>query len=526
VAAIYDRYSKQLIDTLFESRIEGDLDSVAAHMNSVLAGQINRLENIVDLADTASFFRARPAPITDHLLDFLLLEAESADVYAIALYDAQDAFVTAVPVTGVSWQPPATTTPLVMHDGTEVLGPILPSDAQPGWFLLRRPVVVNQIKLGSVALRMRLASLTEQMGALSEPGVFLPQLTVFDRLYLSPAGTVAERGPVLQRSKPVLPGWRVDMVSVDEHLGAPRQRLRTVLLGIAAVLAVMLSVLFIKMSKRLDSDLKPLKAGAEAVARGDFRTRIDEDGPGELGTLARAFNAMRRQLRGMINSRVDSERRAALGNMAAGIAHEIRNPLATVNTALYGLRAKEVEPERLDMYEEIADEIARVDATISEFLNYARPSPPAPAWVKVRDVFESLRTLTAAQLLENGVTLNLTGESGLHLRVDPAHLRQILLNLILNACDALPQGGTITLCVYRDGQAVVVDVADNGVGMDDETRAHILQPFFTTHAGGTGLGLPMTAELVRSNGGELQIRSALGAGTQVTMTFRGQEEAP
>ncbi|HBR96872.1 MAG TPA: hypothetical protein DD979_05795, partial [Gammaproteobacteria bacterium] len=110
VAAIYDRYSKQLIDTLFESRIEGDLDSVAAHMNSVLAGQINRLENIVDLADTASFFRARPAPITDHLLDFLLLEAESADVYAIALYDAQDAFVTAVPVTGVSWQPPATTT--------------------------------------------------------------------------------------------------------------------------------------------------------------------------------------------------------------------------------------------------------------------------------------------------------------------------------------------------------------------------------------------------------------------------------
>lgn len=526
IAGIYDRYSKQLIDTIYESRIEGNLDSVAAQMNSVLTGQVNRLENIVDLAETASYFLEQPNPISDHLLDFLLLEAESADIYAIELYNTDDVVVATVPVTGVDWRSLKTTTPHVLHAQTEVIGPILPTYSQPGWFLLRQPVIVNQVKLGSVALRMRLASLTEQMSSLSEPGVFLPQLTIFNRIHLSPTATEASPGKLLYRSQKVLPGWHVDMVTADQNLGAPRQHIRTFLLGIAVLLAIMLSILFLRMSRRLDSFLEPLREGAEAVARGDFTTKIEEDGPGELGTLARAFNSMRGQLRGMINSRVDTERRATLGNMAAGIAHEIRNPLATVNTAIYGLRASEHEPERLEMYEEIGDEIDRVDGTISEFLNYARPSPPNPEWVEVREVFQSLQILTAAQLLESNVVLNLTGESGLCLKVDQAHLRQILLNLVLNACDAMPEGGTITLCVFRDKQSVIVDVADTGVGIDEETLAHILRPFFTTKPGGTGLGLPITAELARSNGGTLDVNSVPGAGTHVTVTFESQRGKP
>lgn len=526
VAAAYDRYSKQLIDTVFESRVSGDLDAVAVQMNSTLNVQIHRLENIVDLAATASFFQDVQGPIDQSLLDFLLLEAESSDVYAIELSDARDLPLASLPLTGAEWLPASPTTPLVTQDGTDVIGPVLGGDTLPGWFLLRRPVVLDHVKVGSVALRMRLASLTELMAPLAESGVFRPRLSVFDRLHLSATATPLQATPVSLRSDHIIPGWRIDLVPLNHNLTAPRQQLRLMLLAAAVALAVVLGALFVQMSRRLDRHLRPLKDGAEAVARGDFDTAIDDTAPGELGAVAQAFNSMRRQLRGMINSRVESERRAALGNLAAGFAHEIRNPLATVNAAIYGLRSGETETERLAMYREISDEVARMDETIEEFLNYARPSPPQPEPVTVGDVFASMRRLTAAQLSQAGVTLNLSGESNLSLLIDPAHLRQILLNLILNAAQALPDGGTVTLSAYRSQAQVRLEVSDDGVGMDEATRAQVLQPFFSQRSGGTGLGLPITAELVRSNGGDLTVLSELGVGTHMIMNFPHNEATP
>lgn len=526
VSFLYDRYSKQLIDKIFESRIEGNLDSVAAQMNSFLIGQINRLENIVDLPDAAQFFVNPSEPLEDRLLDFLLLEAESANVYAIEFFDIDGHQIASVPAAITSSDPQKTTTPQVMLSGTEVIGPILATDDRPGWFLLRQPIFLDQLKLGSVALRMRLTSLTEQMAPLYEPDLFEPQLTVFNRLRLSPTGRVRDEGQLVQRSRSILPGWHIDLNSSAHILNQSGQNLRLGLLGVAVLLAVIISALFLQLSRRLSSYLLPFKAGAEAIARGDFSSQISENAPGELGSLAQAFNSMRQQLRGMINSRVEIERRGALGNMATGIAHEIRNPLAIVNSALFGLKSGEKSQERIEMYEVISDEIARVDNTIGEFLIYARPNPPCSQMVRVRDVFASLKTLTASQLLEKNVALNLSGEAGLRLMIDAGHLRQILLNLILNALEVLPQDGNITLRVYRDKNGVVLDVTDNGTGMEPDVLAHCLQPFFTQRPGGTGLGLPITAELVRSNGGTLSIQSALGSGTCISMYFeQGQEAA-
>lgn len=520
ISILYDRYAADLIHRISDSRIEGETEAVAARMGSFLAGQMNRLENIADLPATAAFLRAGVGqPIDDAYFDFLLLEAESPEVYSIALLDHEERLVVAAPAGAGGQDAIPVTAPFVRHAGTDIIGPILPDNGRPGWVVIRMPVTVNHEPLGFVMMRLRLASLTEQMAPLSLSGIRSPQLVVFDRQGVAATGVPAAAGDVLQSSAPILPGWRVQLVADAGRLDAPRQNLRLTLLLLAALLAAAMGALFVQMSRRLSGYLRPLRDGADAVSHGDFATPVPENGPGELGSLARAFNHMRRQLREMINSRVDAERRGALGDMAAGIAHEVRNPLATVSTTIYGMKRGEPDPDRLYMYDEISDEIERVDRTIEAFLRYARPAAPVRARVAVREVFRSLRTLTAARLMDQGITMNLAGESRLEFEIDPTHLRQILLNLVLNAVEAMPNGGVISLTVLRQGGDVVLTVADTGTGMDAQTLDKVLQPFFTTRAGGSGLGLAVTAELVHNNDGSMDIDSRPGKGTVVTLTF-------
>lgn len=527
IAFLYDRYSVRLIDTISQSRTEGEVQAVAVRMGSFLSAQMNRLENIADLPQTAQFFAAEEPVMSDMLFDFLLLETESRDVYAIELRDMDERLLVSVPNRRPLMGQRDPTTPHVQVEKADVLGPVLPADGLPGSFMLRLPVSVNGASLGYVVMRLRLASLTEHMAPLILAGSKAPQLVIFDRIRLGPTGVVESAGPVIHSSRPILPGWRLDLVARTDQFSDRRQVLRLTLLLLSFALVGALGLLFFQLSNRLTRYLRPLKEGADAVSRGDFSTPVPETAPGELGSLAQAFNHMRRHLRDMINSRVDIERRAALGNMAAGIAHEVRNPLATVSAAIYGLRRGETAPERIEMYDEMSGEIERMDRTIESFLKYARPTDPKREWVSVRDTFRGLKTLTAARLMERAITLNLGGESRLELWIDPAHLRQILLNLVLNATDALPRGGLISLQVVREGGAIVLTVADTGVGMDEETLGKVMRPFFTTRSGGSGLGLAVTAELTRVNDGRIRIDSSPGIGTTVTLTFPDPpKEAP
>ncbi|MGH1413461.1 MAG: sensor histidine kinase [Pelagimonas sp.] len=521
IAALYDQYSANLLNNLITNRVNANLEATAAKMSNFMSVQVNRLENIVDLADTSDFFRSeRHDNMSGLLEDILLLEAESPDIYAIELADIEGNILQTIPSTRTRLKPENyNTLPLVQHGTVEVLGPVLPKNGRPGWFLIRMPVMVNQETIGLVSLRTRLASLTEQVAPLIEPDVYEPQIVVFDRVHLTSVGTHAEVGNAFARSRQFFPGWRIHLVEGKGSLQEPRTQIRYLLLVAAAISALVMIYLFFKMSERVSRYLLPLNNGAKAIANGDFSTPVSEDAPGELGTLARSFNRMREQLEKLIKSRVDVERRAALGNMAASIAHEIRNPLTTVAATVHGLNRNEADPERRQMFDVISSEITRVDHTIAEFLNYARPSDPVRENVSVRDVFRSIRTLIATTAHEKNIIINLSGDSSLTIEVDQAHLRQILLNLVLNAIDAMPEGGHLTLQAYKENGAAVLIASDDGAGMDDETRSRILRPFFTTKSGGSGLGLSITNQLVEANHGTMDVESEEGVGTTITITF-------
>ena len=521
IASLYDRYSANLLNNLITNRVDAGLEATAAKLNNFMAVQVNRLENIVDLPDTTTFFLSHEESSVSQLLsDFLRIETESPDIYAIEFSDINGNILQTIPETRTRAKPEGyNTLPLIQHGAVEVLGPVLPSGGRPGWFLISMPVKSNQETIGIVSLRMRLASLSEQTASLVEPDVYQPHILVFDRIRLSAVGTAAEPAIEVAKSRQFFPGWKIQLVKGRDIFREPRTSIRYLLLVAAAASALGLVYLFFTMSERLSRYLQPLSEGARAIANGNFNLSVSEDAPGELGILARSYNQMREQLGKLIDSRVDVERRAALGNMAAGIAHEIRNPLTTVSTTVHGLKRSEQDPERQQMFDVISSEIARVDSTIGEFLNYARPSEPDKEQVAINEILRSIKVLVATMGHEKAVVVNISGQSNLMLHIDQAHLRQILLNLALNAIEAMPDGGHLTMRAYRDNGNGVLVVADDGKGIDEDTKAKILRPFFTTKTGGSGLGLSITNQLVEANGGTMLIESEEGVGTTITIEF-------
>ncbi|MGC8203382.1 sensor histidine kinase [Aliiroseovarius sp. PTFE2010] len=521
IAGLYDRYSANLLDNLITNRMESELEATAAKLNNFMAVQVNRLENIVDLPDTTAFFSNQDAGgLTPLLGDFLRIETESPDIYAIELADIDGNILQTIPETRHRGKPDDyNTLPLIQHGAVGVLGPVLPKGGRPGWFLISMPVKLNQEVIGIVSLRMRLASLSEQTSSLVEPNVHRPQIVVFDRIRLSAVGTAAKPGIEIAGSRQFFPGWKIQLVKGRDIFKEPRTYIRYLLMVAAAASALCLIYLFLQMSERLSRNLQPLSEGARAIANGNFSVPVSEDAPGELGVLARSYNQMREQLGKLIESRIDVERRAALGNMAAGIAHEIRNPLTTVSATVHGLKRTEKDAERQQMLDVISSEIARVDGAISELLNYARPSEPEKEQVAIKEILQSIKVLIATTAHEKNVVVNISGQSNLLLLLDQSHLRQIMLNLALNAIEAMPEGGHLTMRAYRNKRSAVLEVSDDGTGIDEATKAKVLRPFFTTKSDGSGLGLSITNQLVEANGGTMQIESETGVGTTVTITF-------
>ncbi len=225
-------------------------------------------------------------------------------------------------------------------------------------------------------------------------------------------------------------------------------------------------------------------------------------------TNVRSFEAMEEQ-----------KRLAALGAMSAGLAHEIRNPLAGLKGAAQVLQADDLDGESQEMLQVIVDEAERLDVVVRQFLDYARPFELHTRDEVLNALVAHATTLLRAEGLPAGVTLqeDLSGELPT-MRLDPTRITQVVLNLLQNAVQAMPDGGQLTLRTAlrhdRGGQRVAeLAVRDTGVGMSEAVVDKLFVPFFTTKPAGTGLGLAICDRIVRAHGGELDVSSVEGEGS-------------
>lgn len=230
----------------------------------------------------------------------------------------------------------------------------------------------------------------------------------------------------------------------------------------------------------------------QALARAEAQAR-------ELEANARALlsaeEAMRR-----------SERLRALGELAAGMAHEIRNPLGGIRGAAEVLVKPETKPDaRAEFGKLLDDEVTRLDRVVGNFLDFARPPAAEVARVRPAEVVDAVFLLLAGEARGRGVTTENAVARDVEVRADADLLRQILLNLCLNAMQAQSGGGRVRVAASRDGDRVFLDVEDGGPGVAADLRGRLFDPYVTGRAGGSGLGLPIASRLAETMSGRVEL---------------------
>jgi len=216
-----------------------------------------------------------------------------------------------------------------------------------------------------------------------------------------------------------------------------------------------------------------------------------------------------------------AEQLAALGELAAGLTHEIKNPLAGVIAALELLAAEgDSIPDQTLVREQMLAELRRVMTTIDALLRLARPQPPQRAHADVARIAREVTTLFAARMRRQGVMLNVDVADNIPVfPLDSGLIVQLMVNLLTNSMQATERGGTVSVAVqpFPRGDGVVLSVADTGRGISPENLARVFDPFFTTKEEGTGLGLAICRQIVEQHGGTIEIESQPGAGTRIVV---------
>jgi signal transduction histidine kinase len=221
----------------------------------------------------------------------------------------------------------------------------------------------------------------------------------------------------------------------------------------------------------------------------------------------------------------EAERLAYIGTLASGLAHEIRNPLNSLNLNMQMLEEEIEEAGPLPTGQRLLSitrsELSRLERLVTDFLAYAKPRPLELEEMPAARPLERLREVLAGEIQKRGARVEIEDRSGgARVRVDPAQMNQLLLNLAKNSFAAAEEAGRLPelrLAAYREGTAVCLELEDNGIGMSAEEQAKVFELFYSTRKGGTGLGLAIVERIARAHGGHLDIRSTPGVGTAVTI---------
>ncbi|MEK7704031.1 MAG: ATP-binding protein [Myxococcota bacterium] len=312
---------------------------------------------------------------------------------------------------------------------------------------------------------------------------------------------------------------------LDEH---NRDMIARFSLSAVAVLVSLLVMSWIVLTVLVVRPVRRLGASMAIATTESGPTAVNIDSHDELSVLADAFNTMlfrladtHRQLEQSLAARLaQADRFVTLGELAAGLAHEIKNPLAGLSGALQVLGHDFPEhSDRRDVVAEMQRQIERLNRAMNNLLRYALPAATQPHPLQVNGVLEQVLTVLSAQKAVANISVVREFGASQAIDGDPLQLEQAFLNLCLNALQAMSEQGVLTLRTWDVPQGVVVEVRDTGVGIPADQVGRIFKPFYTSKTTGTGLGLALVARIVEEHRGAITVESELGRGSRFCVAF-------
>ncbi|TMB17120.1 MAG: HAMP domain-containing protein [Deltaproteobacteria bacterium] len=315
-------------------------------------------------------------------------------------------------------------------------------------------------------------------------------------------------------------GWvALVMEPLAEAFAPVRDMERRLAVALAAVLLVAFAVATF-LGGRMSRPLRALTLATQEIAHAtEPRRPLEVRSRDEIGQLAVAFNTMTAELKRAQDDLVTAAKFAFVGEVAAGVAHEVRTPLGILRTSAQILaRSVPPGPESAELVQMIIEEVDRLDHVVAGLLELARPRQPLIETTPLAPLLARALNFVERQAREKNITLrHVFGADPCPARCDPEQIYQVALNLIVNALQMVPGGGHITVRTlpHHDGH-VAFEVIDDGPGIPPDAQEHVFTPFFTLRPGGTGLGLALVQRMVRAHQGSVSVDSTVGRGT----TFR------
>lgn len=283
------------------------------------------------------------------------------------------------------------------------------------------------------------------------------------------------------------------------------------------------------LTRRLTASLEDLSRAAGSVAAGDLEARVDEAGPPAVRALARAFNGMSAALRRTLDRLSQREALAAVGEFAASLAHEVRNPLTSIRVDIErSTRKLDHDPEATRaLLQRALGEVDRLSTSVTDFLRIARSGHVTFSDIDLDAPLQAAARAAEPRFAEQGCTLDYDpAHERICVRGDAGSLEQLVLNLLLNAADAMEPGGRAGIRVDGTGSDVTVTVWDEGPGIPEEDRERVFEPFYSTKTDGTGLGLAIARRCARAHDSDLEIVSSASPPTMFRFRLRRERCTP
>jgi len=324
-----------------------------------------------------------------------------------------------------------------------------------------------------------------------------------------------------------------------------RKRVLFTFLGIALLSVILLSIIAYFTTTNITNPIKKLVFATNKLAQGDLSHRVETKSHDEIGQLADSFNNMATKLQEAteryvaltktLEQRVEekakelekaqgrllrSEKLAAVGQLAAGVAHEINNPLAVIlgRAEFLASELKNADPTMIKSINAIERETERASLIVKKLLSFSRESKPKLEFIDTNQVLENALTLARNQLLIEGIKVNKELDSNLpKILADAQQIQQVFINIILNAFQAMPNGGELSVATYSKDNFVEIKFIDTGTGITKEHLSKIFDPFFSGQKEGTGLGLSISHAIIQKHKGSIEVESEAGKGSTFTV---------